>query len=591
MTLSAGSFGTDATSDAENGSPGANGSSGQHGRPPGQPGEKGQDGGGGNAGTGPGGPGSGAFGTVINNGRLTLDYVEVMGSFSGGDGAEGGAGGGGGSGGNGGNGFGRGKGAHAGNGGDGGDGGDGSDGASVLSGIWNRGTLVLKDSLIHGNHAVGGNGGQGGPGGHGGPGGLGGAGGWVVDRGVTITQQGGNGGTSGNGGAGGDGGDGGTAVAGLLNDGHVRIVGAAIFYDNDAKGGKGGNAGTGGGAHKGGAGGFGDPAGRSGLDGIKGAKGDKGRKGSAVEGVVDSGTTDGSYAIDAHFHAFARGLSVLTGVSLLNGTAAFDTPFAYTVQRFGDAFDASTVGWAVRITDGDLVGRDFAGGLPGGRLAFGDGGARIDFALKAGVRIDATATFDLFLRAPSVGDLLGSDAAVTVTLHRVTNRADTLQGSNREAGGDRLDGHGGADRLFGRGGNDSLAGGAGADTLSGGAGDDFLVGGAGADRLLGGDGADTFQFGPGDSLPGRRDVIGDFSARDGDRISLPFDADSTEPGFQRFAFIGRGGFTGEGGELRFGHRAGAGVTRVEADIDGDRKADFALDLEGRHNLTADLFGL
>ncbi len=166
-TLSTNSFGLDAPADGLKGEDGAPGENGLAGLTPNQPGTRGEDAGDAENGTAPVGSATGMFGIVVNLGKLTLDYVEVQGSVTGGDGAWGGFGGGGGGGGNGGDGNGLGKGANAGNGGNGGNGTNGTDGASAMSGIWNRGVLVLKDSLIHGNSAKGGDGGDGGWGGNG----------------------------------------------------------------------------------------------------------------------------------------------------------------------------------------------------------------------------------------------------------------------------------------------------------------------------------------------------------------------------------------------------------------------------------------
>ena len=90
------------------------------------------------------------------------------------------------------------------------------------------------------------------------------------------------------------------------------------------------------------------------------------------------------------------------------------------------------------------------------------------------------------------------------------------------AGDDKLTGGAGADRLTGAAGADKLTGAAGDDHLSGGKGNDLLKGGTGKDVLVGGAGADEFVFhsvaeaGRG----GQRDVIRDFSHRQGDEIDL-----------------------------------------------------------------------
>ncbi|MGV3551807.1 cadherin-like domain-containing protein [Rhizobium sp.] len=184
---------------------------------------------------------------------------------------------------------------------------------------------------------------------------------------------------------------------------------------------------------------------------------------------------------------------------------------------------------------------------------------------------------------------------------------DVLDGG---AGNDRLGGRGGNDRLFGgsghdllwgRAGNDLLDGGSGNDLLWGGTGDDKLIGGAGKDRLwggagndilIGGKGADNLQGGAGDDVfvfrnlsdstvkADGRDTIRRFDG--GDRIDLSaIDANSRASGNQSFSFIGDDAFSGKAGELRFA-RQGAD-TFVYADVDGDRRADFAVHID--HGVT------
>ena len=153
-----------------------------------------------------------------------------------------------------------------------------------------------------------------------------------------------------------------------------------------------------------------------------------------------------------------------------------------------------------------------------------------------------------------------------------TNVNDTLIGSGRnnslngKDGNDVLEGLGGADQLIGEKGGDDLYGGNGRDVLIGGRGNDFLDGGTGADRFV----FLTRQ----DSAPnGQRDVITDFFRAEGDKIDLrSMDADRGAGGNQAFDFIGKAAFSGDAGELRYnGHI-------ISADMNGDRVADFQLDV-------------
>jgi Ca2+-binding RTX toxin-like protein len=136
-------------------------------------------------------------------------------------------------------------------------------------------------------------------------------------------------------------------------------------------------------------------------------------------------------------------------------------------------------------------------------------------------------------------------------------------------------------------GDDTIFGNAGNDRLYGLAGDDRIIGGTGADRMWGGADADTFVFRSlaevNGSLYGRGgnaapDEIYGF-VRGEDRIDLSaFDA-STAKGVQHFAFIGKQGFHGEAGELRYA--AGAkGLVILQGDLNGDARADFSIVVHG-----------
>ena len=136
------------------------------------------------------------------------------------------------------------------------------------------------------------------------------------------------------------------------------------------------------------------------------------------------------------------------------------------------------------------------------------------------------------------------------------------------------------DTVFGRDGHDTIQGLGGDDWLYGDGGNDTLTGGGGADRLTGGPGKDQFVYNlVSDSTPGARDVVTDFSRSQGDRISLSaIDANSLVGGNQAFTFIGAAAFSGVAGQLRF-EQAG-GNTFVSGDVNGDRVADFQIELTG-----------
>lgn len=157
-------------------------------------------------------------------------------------------------------------------------------------------------------------------------------------------------------------------------------------------------------------------------------------------------------------------------------------------------------------------------------------------------------------------DLLVGDAGRDLLLGDEGD--DTLDGGWEE---DTLDGGAGNDLLVGGHGDDQIFGGAGNDTLRGDGGRDTLSGGAGADLLSGGADADRFVFAPGDSTPDDPDTITDFTPGE-DLIDLSA---------LGLAAVGAVAFSGAAGELRWVPEQGD-RTRVEADLDGDGVADFAL---------------
>ena len=136
----------------------------------------------------------------------------------------------------------------------------------------------------------------------------------------------------------------------------------------------------------------------------------------------------------------------------------------------------------------------------------------------------------------------------------------------------------GNDKVFALGGNDILDLGAGKDTGDGGKGDDLLIGGAGKDLLKGGLGADVFQFlsvKDTSANHARSDVIQDFSHKQHDKIDLSaIDANTKKAGDQAFKFIGAQDFHHKAGELHY--VAGTGNIFVEGDVNGDGRADFAI---------------
>ncbi|MGL4394902.1 MAG: calcium-binding protein [Hyphomicrobium sp.] len=160
---------------------------------------------------------------------------------------------------------------------------------------------------------------------------------------------------------------------------------------------------------------------------------------------------------------------------------------------------------------------------------------------------------------------------------------DTLRGS---IGNDMLSGGTNDDTLYGEKGNDTLLGGDGRDTLKGGDGNDYLTGGRHRDMLSGGSGGDKFIFlSVFDSFNNgaEADTIFDFSRAEGDKIDLrKVDASISAIGDQAFQFMGETQFSGAQGELV--QWTSGNVTTIGGDVDGDRVADFMVNVTGLHTM-------
>jgi Ca2+-binding RTX toxin-like protein len=141
----------------------------------------------------------------------------------------------------------------------------------------------------------------------------------------------------------------------------------------------------------------------------------------------------------------------------------------------------------------------------------------------------------------------------------------------------------GKDKLIANDSGCSLYGGAGADTLVGGLGSDQLIGGAGIDTLTGGGGEDIFTFATGDSsaVSGAHDLITDFTSG-----TDKFDLTGI---FAAFHFLATSAFDGAAGALDYFFDAAHAVTVLQGDVNGDRTADFAIDLTGNKTLILDDF--
>ncbi len=199
---------------------------------------------------------------------------------------------------------------------------------------------------------------------------------------------------------------------------------------------------------------------------------------------------------------------------------------------------------------------------------------------------------------PTVGGVLDVSRALSIT---VTDVVETTGGT---AQADIITGGFTGERILGLDGN---------DTINGAGGDDVITGGSGVDRMTGGTGADTFVFtSTNDSAPGQsgyinngamnplsgkdlRDIITDFQPGV-DKIDLSaIDANTVLTGNQAFTFIGTGSFAGTAGQICIRQFDASGtaedVTVIYGDVDGDKLADFQIELTGLKALAAGDFVL
>ncbi|HMN87889.1 MAG TPA: M10 family metallopeptidase C-terminal domain-containing protein, partial [Bauldia sp.] len=263
-----------------------------------------------------------------------------------------------------------------------------------------------------------------------------------------------------------------------------------------------------------------------------------------------------TYAVEVGFDEE----TVFHDAIIVTGTVKLDG--ALDLAILGD-FDVEDATFTIIANDDDDVVEGTFDGLAEG-ATFEAGGRTFKISYAGGDGNDVTLTLVHTVPPPS---------GVVI---RGTGKSDRIDATHTPKG-QPFPGKG-DDTIFGNGGN---------DRIHGLAGDDTIVGGAGADRMWGDAGHDTFVF---RSL---KDVNGSLHMRGGpaksdhiygfvrgeDRIDLStFDA-STAKGFQTFTFIGRQGFHGEAGELRYASN-GAKTVLLSGDVNGDGRADFTIVIHG-----------
>ncbi len=329
---------------------------------------------------------------------------------------------------------------------------------------------------------------------------------------------------------------------------------------------------------------------------------------------VERLTLTGTGSTKAAGNDLANTLTGNSGANVLNGNGNADTMVGkegndtYYVDNAGDAvveaggqgndLVVSTINYTLGANVERLnlsgnavtgVGNGLANTINGNALANvlnGKSGADTMAGKDGGDTYYVDNIKDVVVEAAAQGD----DLVIATVNYRLSANVErlTLSGSGNING----DGNGLDNVIRGNGGANTLNGFAGADTISGGAGRDVIIGGAGRDAMTGGGDSDVFDFNlvsESGKTAATRDVITDFQLTI-DEIDLSgIDARSARAGNDAFLFIGTGGFTGVEGQLHY--RFDGSNTIVEGDINGDRAADFQIQLNGRHALAAGDFVL
>ncbi|MEO7221788.1 MAG: calcium-binding protein, partial [Devosia sp.] len=312
---------------------------------------------------------------------------------------------------------------------------------------------------------------------------------------------------------------------------------------------------------------------------------------NAIEGNAGANLLDGQGGIDTMTGGLGDDgyvVADLGDVIVEGADAGLDTVYSGINYTLGANLETLVLsGTAAKGTGNDaansLIGNAGANTLSGGKGNDTlDGGAGKD-SLDGGKSSD---TYVLGNSGDKVSDSGGADDTITSTSTRKLAAFTGIENLTLVGVGD-VNGTGNAAA------ND-LIGNAGKNQLKGEGGDDLLRGGTGKDQLWGGAGKDSFDFNDIAEIgksSSKRDIIKDFQHLS-DRIDLStIDANAFTAGNGKFKFVATEGsrFKGVAGELIWDQKdvsgTGKDVTLVSGDINGDKIADFTLELTGLISLT------
>ncbi|MCB1444886.1 MAG: hypothetical protein KDJ87_03535 [Rhizobiaceae bacterium] len=297
--------------------------------------------------------------------------------------------------------------------------------------------------------------------------------------------------------------------------------------------------------------------------------------GFGIGDIIDLGYANGLYLGSPNTFRWTQSGGDGTMSLDLFGGEVRDFSFAGLTQTHLELVDNGMGGFALigrAVTEGSAQADTFNGTGGDDRLV-GYGGNDL---------FRGTAGDDIFDGGDGQDSVTYADATEGVAVNLgntgVAQQVSINQGSDIFRFIENIVGSNFADTIQGDAAGNALSGNKGKDILIGDAGNDRLIGGAGADDLTGGADADRFVYlSVKDSTVKQKgqDIIHDFNRAEKDKIDLSaIDANSKASHDQDFSFIGKKDFSGKAGQLRF-EKTDDG-SYVYGDVNGDRKADFAI---------------